>query len=167
MLTAAVMSGVETGVLSQEDCPVITELRRYRIKPDRLASWLAFFEEAARENERHGSRVEYAGVDLETSTFVWMRSFADEADRKARKGALYGSDWWLERETFAMDHVVDYEVTFLDAFLYRDGGSLITAEWPAGGEPAGSRADDPPEGWVPSTRHLFVADRLSGRVGNL
>ena len=30
---------------------MITELRRYRIKPDRLDSWLAFFAEAAAENE--------------------------------------------------------------------------------------------------------------------
>jgi hypothetical protein len=70
---------------------VITELRPYRIKSERLDSWLAFFAEAARENERHGSRVEYAGVDVETSTFVWLRTFADEADREARKDAFYGS----------------------------------------------------------------------------
>jgi hypothetical protein len=35
---------------------MITELRRYRIKPDRMESWLAFFVEAAREHEPHGIR---------------------------------------------------------------------------------------------------------------
>ena len=63
---------------------MITELRRYRIKPDRLDSWLTFFAEVIRESERHGIRVEYAGVDRETSTFFWLRSFADEADRETR-----------------------------------------------------------------------------------
>ena len=135
---------------------MITELRRYRIKPGRLESWLTFFGEAARENERHGSRVEYAGVDTETGTFIWLRSFADEADRQARKDAFYGSDWWVEREAFAKDHVVEYDVTFLDAALFRDGGTLSPASWPAGGEPAGTRLDGPPDGWSPSTRRTFV-----------
>jgi len=146
---------------------MITELRRYRIKPGRLESWIAFFVEAARENEGHGIRVEYAGVDAETGTFVWLRSFVDEADRQARKDAFYGSAWWVEREAFAMDHVIEYDVTFLDAAFYRDGGDVITAPWPAAGEPAGSRADSPPDGWAPSTRRTFVPVQVQGSVRNL
>jgi len=142
---------------------MITELRRYRIKPGRMESWIAFFVEAARENEGHGIRVEYAGVDAETGTFVWLRSFVDEADRQARKDAFYGSAWWVEREAFAMDHVIEYDVTFLDAAFYRDGGDVITAPWPAAGEPAGSRADSPPDGWAPSTRRTFVPVQVQGR----
>lgn len=42
---------------------MITELRRYRIKPGCMESWLAFFAGAAREHVRLGIRVEYAGVD--------------------------------------------------------------------------------------------------------
>ena len=49
---------------------MITELRRYRIRPEMLPSWVDFFEEAARRNEDGGSQVEFAGVDAETSTFV-------------------------------------------------------------------------------------------------
>jgi hypothetical protein len=126
-----------------------------------MESWLAFFQEAAVENERHGSRVEYAGVDAETSTFVWLRSFADEADRRTRKDAFYGSDWWLEREAFAMDHVIEYDVTFLDASLFRQGGTLTAAPWPAPGLPAGTRPDGPPDGWSPSSRRTFIPDRES------
>jgi hypothetical protein len=77
---------------------MITELRRYRIKPGRMASWLAFFQEAASQHDPYGIRVEYAGIDPETNTFTWLRSFADETDRVARKDAFYGADWWLERE---------------------------------------------------------------------
>ena len=58
---------------------MITELRRYRIKPDRLESWLAFFLEAARQHEPHGIRVEYAGVDRETSTFTWKKASHDSS----------------------------------------------------------------------------------------
>ena len=135
---------------------MITELRRYRIKPDRLESWLAFFLEAASQHDPHGIRVEYAGVDRETSTFTWLRTFVDEADRVARKDAYYGADWWLEREAYAMDHVLEYDVTFLDAFAIRVGDDVIAAPWPAAGEPAGSHADGPPDGWTRSTRATFV-----------
>jgi hypothetical protein len=142
---------------------VISELRRYRIKPGRMDSWLAFFAEAARENERHGIRVEYAGVDRETSTFVWLRSFADEEERERRKGTFYGSPWWTEREAFAMDHVLEYDVTFLDAAIVRDGGELATVAWPASGETPGSRGDGPPAGWTTSTRRTYVPAPGPGR----
>jgi hypothetical protein len=137
---------------------MITELRRYRIKPERLEPWLDFAAEAMRESERHGIRVEYAGVDRETSTFVWLRTFEDEADRVSRKAAFYGSDWWLEREAFAMSHVLEYEVTFLDTALVREGGALAAAPWPAPGARAGSTLDAPPDGWVRSPRATFVRE---------
>ncbi len=107
------------------------------------------------ENERQGARVEYVGVDRETSTFVYLRSYADESDRQVRKDAFYSSAWWIEREAFAMTHVIEYEVTFLDAVIVREG-PLIHTPWPAPGVRAGSNPDGPPEGWVTSTRTTFV-----------
>jgi hypothetical protein len=135
---------------------MITELRRYRIKPGRMESWVAFFEGAVREHGPVGIRVEYAGVDRETNTFVWLRTFADEADRVARKDTFYGGEWWVEREAFAMDHVLEYDVTFLDAAIIREGGEVTPVAWPTPGEPAGSHADGPPDGWVRSSRSTFV-----------
>jgi hypothetical protein len=135
---------------------MITELRRYRIKPGRMASWLAFFAEAAPRIEAGGARVEFAGVDRETGTFVWLRTFADEADRATRKGEFYGGDWWTEREGAAMDHVLEYEVTFLDSVVQREAGTLTVQSWPPDGERPGNRADTPPDGWTASTRRTFV-----------
>jgi hypothetical protein len=143
---------------------MITELRRYRIRPERMDSWVAAFRTAARENERHGIRVEYAGIDREASTFVWLRSFEDEGDRVARKDAFYGSDWWLERETMFMDHVLEYDVVFLDADLVRDG-SLVEAGVPHGERP-GSHLDGPPDGWTRSNRATFVPEPV-GREGSI
>lgn len=140
---------------------MITELRRYRIKPGRMESWLAFFSGAVREHAVHGIRAEYAGVDPESDTFVWLRTFVDEADRVARKRAFYGADWWLSREAEAMDHVLDYEVTFLDAAFVRDG-EVVAAPWPADGDPGGSTPDDPPDGWSRSTRASFARSRPLG-----
>jgi len=135
---------------------MITELRRYRIRPDMLDSWVEFFREAARRNEAGGSQVEFSGVDRETSTFVWLRSYADEADRESRKSAFYGADWWTEREAFAMDHVIEYDVTFLEATMHHAGGELVAVAWPLVGERPGSRSDTPPDGWTSSNRRTFV-----------
>jgi NIPSNAP protein len=137
---------------------MITELRRYRIRPERLDSWVEFFREAARRNEAGGAQVEFCGVDRETSTFIWLRTYADEADRQTRKAAFYGADWWTERESFAMDHVVEYDVTFLETTMRRDGGALVDVPWPIAGERPGGRADGPPDGWAPSTRRTFVRE---------
>jgi hypothetical protein len=141
---------------------MITELRRYRLKADMVDSWLRFFEETLAQSDRHGIRVEYAGLEVETSTFVWLRSFADEADRAQRKDAFYGDDWWAEREAFAMDHVLAYDVTFLDAATVREGGALVAQPCPANGERGGSRGDAPPDRWSLSTRRTFVPDRSLG-----
>jgi hypothetical protein len=141
------------------EAAVITELRRYRIRPEKLRSWVEFFHEAGRRNEAVGSQVEFAGIDPETGTFIWLRTFADEADREARKSTFYGADWWTEREAFAMDHVIEYDVVFLETVLHRDGGQLAAVPWPPDGEAPGSRAaGGPPDGWRTSTRRTFVRE---------
>ena len=138
---------------------MITELRRYRLRPDMVESWLAFFRETLPHSDRHGIRVEYAGLEAGTSTFVWLRSFVDEADRERSKTAFYGDSWWTERESFAMSHVLEYEVTFLDAAIIREGDRLVSQPHPAPGEPAGSRpADGPPDGWSASPNRVFRPD---------
>ena len=142
---------------------MITELRRYRIKPGRMDAWLAVFEAALTKNVEHGMRVEYAGSDRETNSVLWLRSFVDEADRVARKDAFYGSDWWLEREAGIMDHVLEYEVTFLEAWRVHDGA--VTAVAADTGDRPGSNLDGPPDGWSRSTRATFTPFAGSGDPG--
>ena len=130
---------------------MITELRYYRIKPEKVESWLALFAEAIRENERQGMPVEFAGIDRDTSTYVYARSFDDEAARQGVKAGFYGSGWWLEHEKFAMDHVLEYRVEFLDAAFVRRDSSFVEVPVDLSTERPGSRGDSPPEGWVEST----------------
>jgi hypothetical protein len=127
---------------------MITELRYYRIKPEKLDSWVRFFAEAVRENERQGMPIEFAGVDRDTSTYVYARSFQDEAQRQAVKAGFYEGPWWLEHEDFAMDHVVEYRVEFLDTAIVRRESGLTEIPIDLASERPGSRGDDPPAGWV-------------------
>ena len=137
---------------------MITELRYYRIKPERLASWVQFFAEAIRENERQGMPVEFAGVDRDTSTYVYARSFGNEAARQGVKAGFYGSDWWLEREAFAMEHVLEYRVEFLDTAIVRRDGAFVDVPVDLASERPGSRGDDPPSGWVASSGRRWVRE---------
>ncbi len=138
---------------------MITELRRYRIKPGRMESWLAFFEEVVAESAVHGIRVEYAGVDPEDGTFVWLRSFDDETDRAGRKAAFYGSAWWHANEARAMSHVEAYQVTFLDAAWVREAGGPSRMQPSGWSGPMDETVDEPPSGWVRSTQVLVVPAR--------
>ena len=58
-----------------------------------------------------------------------------------------------------MSHVIEYDVTFLDAALIRDGGQVVRTSWPAAGDRAGSTGDSPPDGWTSSTRRTYVPER--------
>jgi hypothetical protein len=138
---------------------MITELRRYRIAPGRMDTWLAFFGEVLIESKRHAIRVDYAGVDPETDTFVWLRTFDDEADRVARKRAFYASDWWVERETYAMAHVLEYDVTFLQTAVVREAGNAVPIARPTDGAMPGAEGDAPPDGWIRSRRATFVREQ--------
>ena len=40
--------------------------------------------------------------------------------------------------------------------MIREGDRIVPAPWPPAGEPAGSHADGPPDGWVRSSRATFV-----------
>ena len=82
--------------------------------------------------------------------------------REARKTAFYGADWWVENEAFAMGHVIEYDVTFLETVKHRVGGRFETAPWPLTGERPGSRGDGPPDGWTASTRRTFVREAQPG-----
>ena len=135
---------------------MITELRYYRIKPERLDAWLAFFAEAARENERYGMPIEFAAVDRDTSTFIYARSFTDEAARQATKAPFYDGPWWLEREEFAMDHVIEYHVEFLDTAIVRRDAGLVDVPVDLAAERPGSRGDEPPTGWVAGAARTWV-----------
>jgi hypothetical protein len=123
-----------------------------------MASWVDFFREAAERHLELGIRVEYAGVETETNTFVWLRSFDDEAMRRSLKDEFYGGQWWLERESFAMDHVLEYETVFLEGTLVRSDVGLESVPWPADGARGGTTGDSPPDGWHESTRTTVVRD---------
>ncbi len=58
-----------------------------------------------------------------------------------------------------MDHVLEYDVVFLDTTIRREGGTMTIHPWTIDGERPGNRPDGPPDGWVLSTHRRFVPGR--------
>lgn len=75
---------------------MLFELRQYRVQPGQRENWVKFFEEVivpfqtARGMTILGS---WTGEE-EDDLFVWIRRFADEADRERLYAAVYESDEW-------------------------------------------------------------------------
>ena len=89
---------------------MITELRTYIIKRGMMESWLRHWRQAMDRNIALGIRVEWAGSDPESmGTFVFLRSFRDEEERRRLEKAFYEGEWWRSVSEEVMTHVVTWE----------------------------------------------------------
>jgi NIPSNAP len=72
------------------------ELRQYKIKPGKMAEWLAYMEgeiipfQVAKGMVITGS---YRG-EKDDSVYVWIRRFESEAEREKLYAAVYESEHW-------------------------------------------------------------------------
>jgi hypothetical protein len=53
-------------------------------------------------------------------TFVFLRSFRGEEERRRQEEAFYGSDWWREVGDQVMNDVVTWESRLLATVAVRD-----------------------------------------------
>ena len=92
---------------------MIVEVRSYRIKPDRRAEFIEFFEKRSIPALRsHGMQVMGPLIDLENpNKFVWLRSFPSLEDRDRMRKEFYEGDLWKnELEAIAMPMLESYDV---------------------------------------------------------
>ncbi|MFE5119694.1 NIPSNAP family protein [Streptomyces sp. NPDC056669] len=74
------------------------EIRRYHIRPGRREEWVGFMEEVIIPfQESMGMNVIASFIDEEDPDgYVWMRRFADEAERERLYAAVYQSERWQQ-----------------------------------------------------------------------
>jgi len=105
---------------------VITELRTYTIKRGSMETWLRHWREAMDRNIALGIRVEWAGFDPESmGTFVFLRSFRDEEERRRLEQAFYQGDWWRNVSDEVMSHVLTWESRLFDTAAARGPDSEL------------------------------------------
>ena len=90
---------------------VFYELRRYEIRPGKMAEWLALMEgeiipfQVAQGMVIAGS---FRG-EGDDSTYVWIRRFESEAERERLYEAVYKSDHWLQNLTDRVGQCINRE----------------------------------------------------------
>src|SRR5436190_21209381 len=101
-------------------------MRTYTIKRGMMESWLRDWREAMERNIALGIRVEWAGFDPESmGTFVLLRSFRDEEERRRTEEAFYEGDWWKSVSDEVMSHVVNWESRLMRTAPVGSHGGLI------------------------------------------
>ena len=85
------------------------ELRQYKIKPGKMAEWLACMEgeiipfQVAKGMVITGS---YRG-EKDDSVYVWIRRFESEAEREKLYAAVYESDYWKNTVSPKVGELID------------------------------------------------------------
>ena len=106
---------------------MITELRTYTIKRGMMQSWLGHWREAMDHNIALGIRVEWAGFDPESmGTFIFLRSFRNEEERRRLEEAFYEGEWWRGVSDEVMSHVVNWESQVFDTAAARGPDGELT-----------------------------------------
>src|SRR5579864_6953535 len=100
-----------------QDCPMIIEMRTYKLKPGKRARFLEIF--------RSKSMPAHAEIDMkilgpflsleDPDTFFFMRGFPDLPSREPMKAKFYeGELWKRELEGVLMPMLEKYEVVLVD-----------------------------------------------------
>ena len=75
---------------------MLFELRRYTVNPGQQAAWVRFMEEEIIPFQASKGMVilgSFVGEEDE-SVYVWIRRFADEAEREKLYAAVYETEHW-------------------------------------------------------------------------
>ena len=97
---------------------MIAQLRTYTINRGKMESWSKLFNEVLVSiQEQHGIKIEAAWTNEAKTEFIWVRSFADAEDLKAKEAAFYGSEEWKAVQDEASAHIAKGEVKLIDPAL--------------------------------------------------
>jgi hypothetical protein len=93
---------------------LISQLRIYTINQGQMDSWLKAFEGLKPIMAEHGIQVDGTWVDEENQRFIWIRSFADQADLEKKEAAFYSSEKWLAGVDHVRSHLARREITVIN-----------------------------------------------------
>ena len=74
---------------------MISQLRMYTVNRGMMDQRVKHFNEVLIPmQEKHGIKIDGTWVNADNNQFIWIRSFADAEDLKAKEAAFYGSPEW-------------------------------------------------------------------------
>lgn len=86
------------------------ELRRYDIRPGKMAEWLKLMEEEIIPFQVQVGMVIAGSFQVEgEDVYIWIRRFESEAERERLYEAVYKSDHWLQNLTDRVGQCINRE----------------------------------------------------------
>jgi len=145
-LTQAVTPGAHAARMTstpttRRDDSAVLELRRYTLRPGRRDELIELFErEFIESQEACGLRVLGTFRDLDRADhFVWLRGFADLAERARQLDAFYGGPVWRAHREAANATMIDSDDVLLLRPARPGGGAVALDDRPPiGAAPHGS-----------------------------
>ena len=93
------------------------ELRRYPIRPGKADEWVRLMDEVLIPfQQSKGVAVLASFVNEAQDTYVWIRRFANEAEKEELYAAIYQNDYWRDELSPIVGELIDrdgIEVTIL------------------------------------------------------
>ncbi len=97
---------------------MIYQLRTYTVNRGMMDQWVnQFSDKLVGIMEQHGIKVEGAWVNEDKNQFIWIRSFADAEDVKAKEAAFYASPEWSAVVDQTRSHLARTHVETMDSVL--------------------------------------------------
>ena len=85
---------------------MIFQLRSYTINRGMMDQWVKYFNDViVPMHDKHGIKIDGQWVNQDRNLFIWIRSYADPEDVKAREAAFYGSQEWNTEVDRARSHL--------------------------------------------------------------
>ena len=94
---------------------MISQLRTYTVNRGMMDQWVKHFtEDLVPMQEKHGIKIEGMWVNEDKNQFIWIRSFADAEDLKAKEAAFYGSPEWNTTVEHTRSHLATVDVQTME-----------------------------------------------------
>ncbi len=102
-----------------------SQLRMYTLNRGMMDDWVTLFTQTlVPMQEKHGIKIEGMWVSEDSTQFIWIRSFANSEDVKAKEAAFYGSPEWNAVMEHARSHIAKTVVQTMEPALNVAGDSL-------------------------------------------
>ena len=90
---------------------MISQLRMYTVNRGMMDQWVKYFtENLVSMQEKYGIKIDGMWVNESKDQFIWIRSFADAEDVKAKEAAFYASPEWNAVVDTARSHLARLDV---------------------------------------------------------
>ena len=94
---------------------MISQLRMYTINRGMMDQWVKHFTQTLVPfHEKLGIKIEGMWVNEDRNQFIWIRSFADADDLKAKEAAFHAAPEWQAMMDHTRSHLARLEVQAME-----------------------------------------------------